>query len=70
MLHVYITRGSYVRAVRAYHQGVQGDCVPLPEREVSSLYLLFSREPLQVARKGYLHRYAYYHEMQINTASP
>ncbi len=56
MLHVYVTRGSYVRVVRAYHQGVQGDCVPLPEREVSSLYLLFSREPLQVGKSRLLCR--------------
>ncbi len=38
-------------------QGVQGDCVPLPEREVSSLHLLFSRAPPQGARKGYLNSY-------------
>ena len=37
-------------------QGVQGDCVPLPEREVSSLHLLFSRALPQAARIGYLNR--------------
>ncbi len=33
-------------------QGVQGDAVPLPEREVSSLPSLFPRLPPQVAPAG------------------
>jgi len=36
---------------------VQGDCVPLPEREVSSLASLSPRLPPQAAQARYLHSY-------------
>jgi len=40
-------------------QGVQGDCVPLPEREVSSLPSLFPRLPPQAAQVKYLKSYLF-----------
>jgi len=36
---------------------VQGDCVPLPEREVSSLPSLVPRLPPQAAQERYLNSY-------------
>ena len=38
-------------------QGVQGDAVPLPEREVSSQHPLLFQGPPQAARERYLNSY-------------
>src|SRR5258708_26616499 len=48
-------------------QGVQGDAVPLPEREVSSLPSLFPHLPPQAAQERYLksyNSYSYSHEFK------
>src|SRR6266516_2992738 len=47
----------HVRALVTIEQGVQGDCVPLPEREVSSLPSLVPPLPPQAVQERYLKSY-------------
>ena len=65
LTQVSATPSGYLNSQMMYNkldvtlqQGVQGDAVLLPEREVSSLSSLFPRLPPQAAQERYLSSYS------------